>query len=232
MVAWFRERPWIYVPLRCTMAKDADGASRSLNSHTEIVIDAFPRSGNSFGTVAFQYAQIRRVAVAHHFHAAATILYGANHSIPSLTFIRDPDDACLSYALFRRTDDLYSVFQEYVAFYQLIMPVRKKLVVARFETVISDFGLVIRKVNDVFGTSFTSFEHSPENVSRVKAILAERTTRRFGSDGFKEGHGESPSEVKDGMKAKMVTLLHDESIREVRQKALNLYKALDDGADV
>ena len=232
IVAWFRARPWIYVPLRCATAKDADGVSRALNPRTEIVIDAFPRSGNSFATVAFQDAQVKNVAVAHHFHAAASILYGASHSIPSLTFVRNPDDACLSYALFSRTEDLDSVFQEYVNFYELILPVRQKLVVARFETVIRDFGLVVDKVNDVFGTKFTSFQHTPENVARVNAILAERTTRRHGIDGFGKGHGESPSAVKDELKADISTRLHDNSLHALRQKAISLHKTFDGGADV
>lgn len=232
VVAWFRARPWIYVPLRCSMAKDADGASRALNVNTDIVIDAFPRSGNSFATVAFQTAQTKSVAVAHHFHAAATILFAAKRSIPALTFIRNPDDACLSFALFRRTADLKSVFQDYLSFYELILPVRKKLVVARFETVIRDFGVVTVRVNDVYGTRFTPFVHTPENAARVEAILADRTSRQFGSDALAHGHGETPNAAKNTLKAEIATRLHDDSIQDLRVKAQAIYRIFADSADV
>lgn len=214
------------------MARDADGASRALNPKTDLVIDAFPRSGNSFATVAFQSAQEKNVAVAHHFHAAASILYAVKRSIPVLTFIRNPDDACVSFALFRRTADLRSVFQEYLTFYELIFPVRNKLVVAQFETVIRDFGIVVQKLNDVYGTDFTPFLHTPENAASVEAILARRTTRKFGADGLAEGHGETPNPAKNALKAEVAMMLHDESVQEVRQKAQAVYKIFADEADV
>ena len=232
IIAWFRARPSLYVPLRCSMAKDADGISRALNSRTDIVIDAFPRSGNSFATVAFQTAQTRKVAVAHHFHAAASILYAAQRSIPALTFIRNPDDACVSFALFRRTADLKSVFQEYLAFYELILPVRKKLVVARFETVIRDFGAVVHKLNEVYGTDFTPFLHTPENAASIEAILSKRTTRRFGVDALNHGHGETPNAAKNALKSEIATILQDDSIQEVRRKAQAVYRVFADDADV
>lgn len=214
------------------MAKDADGISRALNARTDIVIDAFPRSGNSFATVAFQTAQTRKVAVAHHFHAAASILYAAQRSIPALTFIRNPDDACVSFALFRRTADLRLVFQEYLAFYELILPVRRKLFVARFETVIRDFGLVTERVNEVYRTAFTPFVHTPENVAKVEAILADRTSRQFGIDGLAQGHGETPNAAKNALKAEIAERLQDDYIQDLRQKAQAIYRTFADAADV
>ncbi len=232
LVAWFRARPWIYVPLRCSMAKDADGVSRALNPRTNIVIDAFPRSGNSFATVAFQTAQTEKVSVAHHYHAAASILYAAKHSIPALTFIRNPEDACVSFALFRRTADLESVFDEYLRFYELILPVRNKLVVAKFETVIRDFGVVVHKLNEVYATSFTPFVHTPENAARVEEILSKRTTRKHGEDGLAKGHGETPNAAKNALKAEIAKRLEDESIQPIRKKAQDIYRIFADGADV
>ena len=41
--------------------------------HTELVIEAFPRSANTFATVAFQLSQPAPVRVAHHLHAPAQV---------------------------------------------------------------------------------------------------------------------------------------------------------------
>ena len=171
-------------------------------------------------------------AVAHHFHAAASILYAAQRSIPALTFIRNPDDACVSFALFRRTADLRSVFQEYLAFYELILPVRRKLVVARFETVIRDFGEVVRKLNEVYGTDFTPFFHTSENAAVIEAILEKRTTRMFGIDGPAKGHGETPNAAKNALKAEIAILLQDDSIQDVRRRAQAVYRMFADDSDV
>jgi hypothetical protein len=232
IVSWVRTKPWIYVPVRCAWAKDADGVSRALNSRTQIVIDAYPRSANSFATVAFQCCQTKPTFVAHHYHAAATIIYGAQHSIPSLTFVRHPDDACLSNALFQRTKQLRRVFQEYVNFYKPILPYRSKIVVAKFETVVKNYGVVIATVNDVYKTDFTLFDHTAENVSRVESILVSRTTRRFGAEAFSKGHGETPTQEKDKLKEELTPLLNEKSLQEVRQQAITLYRQFSDGADI
>jgi hypothetical protein len=232
IVSWIRRRPWVYVPLRCALAKDSEGASRALNSRTQILIDAYPRSANSFATVAFQMCQERPTAVAHHFHAAATVIFAALRSIPTLTIIRDPDDACISNALLEQASHLTRTFSDYVNFYEPIRPYREKMVVARFETVVTDLGQVIDVVNRRFGTSFTRFQHTPENVRRVKEFLAERTVRQFGSDGFEKGHGETPTVAKQQLKADLAPLLNDSILLPLRTRAKELFSYYHTTADV
>jgi len=214
------------------MAWDAEGVSRALNTRTQMIIDAFPRSANSFATVAFQHCQNREVAVAHHYHAAATILFGARRSIPTLTLIRNPDDACLSHAVFTQSASIDGAFREYVNFYKPIEHLRGDIVVARFDTVVENFGVVIDRVNDVFGTDFNTFAHTPENVSEVRQILSARTSRRFGDEGIRKGHGETPTAAKDALKAKMKSMLFEERLQGIRKEAHRLYDYFDRNADV
>src|SRR5687768_15078094 len=64
---------------------------------TELVIEAFPRSGNTFAVVAFQLAQARPVKIAHHLHAAAQVTRGVRLRKPTLVLIRDPLKAVSSH---------------------------------------------------------------------------------------------------------------------------------------
>ena len=52
--------------------------------------------------------------------------------------------------------------------------------VATFESVTSDFGGVVRAVNERFGTEFAVFEHTDENVARCFARIDEDHVRHFG----------------------------------------------------
>jgi len=214
------------------MAKDSEGLSRALNSQTQIVIDAYPRSANSFAVVAFQSCQVQDVAIAHHFHAPATVIYGVQHSIPTLTIIRNPDDACLSHAIFMGDSNLRAAFREYKNFYEPILKFRDRIVVAKFETVVTNYGVAIEKVNEKFGTSFNVFDHTPENVSLVKGRLENRTIQQFGSAGIHEGHGETPTVAKEERKAQLASQLEEKSLQRLRRQAIHLYEAFNRNADV
>jgi hypothetical protein len=44
---------------------------------TQLVIEGFPRSGNTFAVVAFEQAQRQSVRIAHHLHAPAQVMLAA-----------------------------------------------------------------------------------------------------------------------------------------------------------
>src|SRR5207247_8264431 len=46
-------------------------------AETEICIEGFPRSGNTFAVIAFQQAQTRTVSIAHHVHAPGSVIGAA-----------------------------------------------------------------------------------------------------------------------------------------------------------
>src|SRR5829696_5842518 len=62
----------------------------------QIIIEGFPRSGNTFAVVAFQQAQRESVRVAHHLHMPAQVVLAAQWGIPTLLLARKPTDAVLS----------------------------------------------------------------------------------------------------------------------------------------
>src|SRR2546427_7470725 len=55
---------------------------------TDILIEGFPRSANSFSVAAFRLAQGPPVEVAHHTHAPANAIAAFRRHIPALILIR------------------------------------------------------------------------------------------------------------------------------------------------
>ena len=85
--------------------------------------------------------------------------------LPTLVLIRRPTDAVTSYLVRRPTLTPDDALLEYLDFYRTAWPARDGFVVAPFEPVVSDFGAVIDRVNERFGTSFVALRERPEPVS-------------------------------------------------------------------
>src|SRR5689334_19049404 len=93
--------PWIFLPLSKVRPslRGYDDPPRAVSRGTEIVIEGFPRSANTFAVVAFRLAQQREIEIAHHLHAAAQIKHAINLKVPVIVLIREPSDAILSVAV-------------------------------------------------------------------------------------------------------------------------------------
>jgi len=141
---------------------------------TQIVIDSFPRSANTFVTVAFQISQPCSVRIAHHLHAPAQIIAGARMGIPILVPVRDPRAAAVSLTIRSSYISLDQALRAHARFHERVLPYRAACHVALFEEVTSDLGAVIDNLNAHFGSTFTRFEHTSENVERVYALIEER----------------------------------------------------------
>lgn len=168
----------------------------AVTNRTEIVIEGFPRSGNSFAVAAFRAAQSRTVEIATHLHAPAQIVSAARKSIPVLVVIRNPVDAVISL----RALDIEShslglsplfnwssgqLLRNYIRFYTSIIPHKDKYVLGLFEEVTKDFGSVVRKINQRFNTNFSIFDHTENNVRQV-----------FENQMFHAGPSKSREEIK------------------------------------
>jgi hypothetical protein len=169
-------RPRLYLALARRGGKDG-----LVDRSTELVIEGFPRCANSFAEAAFRLAQERPVRLAHHAHAAAHVLVAVEAGVPTLVLVRDPDQAVPS--RIARDPDIYRPedgYREFIAFYRRIRPAATGFVAADFAQITADFGAVIRRINERFGTAFAEFASSPENVRRAYGLIDELALHRLG----------------------------------------------------
>jgi hypothetical protein len=149
--------PW-YLPIRRLVATSGD----NLASDTELVIEGFPRSGNTFAEAAFRKAASQPVKLAHHSHAAAQVVQAVKWKLPCLVLIREPVEAARSLLMHHpETVSEESCLREYSSFYETVRPARAGYVLARFDTLTRDVGVVIDAVNRRFNTSFEKLTHTP-----------------------------------------------------------------------
>ena len=152
---------------------------RVVTPETQLCLEGFPRSANSFARVAFNRAQSERVRIANGLHVPAQVIRAARWRIPTLVLIRSPKDAVLSFAI-RDPISLDQAFRYYLSFYETVEAYREAYVLGLFEEVTEDFGQVIRRINDRFGTTFSPFRHDARNVEDVFARIERNSRKRFG----------------------------------------------------
>jgi hypothetical protein len=214
---WFQihagGHPTVYFSLYRLLRQDL---SRIVTPDTQLVIEGFPRSGNSFARRAFVMAQnesFDKTRLAHHMHVPAQVVRAAQWQIPTLVLIRRPRDAVLSFAVW----DPISVDQAlkyYVSFYETCEKYRDAFVLGRFEEVTEDFGQVIKRINDKFGTTFSLFRHEQDNVGKLFADMETYARTKYGGTIW-ERKLHRPSAVKDRMKHEIE---HD--LENPKQKSL------------
>ncbi|HYG71565.1 MAG TPA: hypothetical protein VEC15_04670 [Actinomycetota bacterium] len=197
-----------------------------LGPGTEVVIEGHPRSANSFSVVAFEVAQGRRTAIAHHTHAPGHVLAAVRSGVPAIVLIRDPADAVLEFLLIRPRLDPEQAVRAWTSFYTTVRPALGRAVLAPFPVVTTDFGRVIRVVNERNGTTFVPFEHTPENQQRCFEAMDAYWTSRAGEGREKELKVGRPSEERERLAAELRPILARGAAGRALADASALYERL------
>lgn len=212
--------PALYLPLcrlrpktrRVTVGKD-----------TELVIEGYPRSANTFAVAAFLLAQGRPVKLARHLHAPAQVIAAAKKGIPTLVLVRNPRDAVLSQCMRAPHISIEQALKDYVRFYRSVLPYKDKYVIGRFEEVTTNFGSVIQRINERFGTNFKLFEHTEENLKKVFQRVEEMDKKDTGLPYVKEETVARPSPKREKLKRSLQEKLNTPRAKRLLLKAEKVY---------
>jgi len=150
------------------------GTARQLTDQTQLVIEGYPRSGNTFASRAIEFAATDPIVVSSHVHVPAGVIRAVRLHYPTLVLIRQPLDSICSEKIAAPHASLTNVTHAWIHYHQKIWPYRHGFVVATFDEVVTDFGSVTKRVNDRFGTSFACFVNSDENKQAVFDAIEER----------------------------------------------------------
>lgn len=194
-----------------------------IDDQTEIVIEGYPRSANSFTVAAFDMAQERAVDIVHHLHSPAVIHWAVRRRLPVMVLVRKPVDAVASLLMrspFMTADRL---LKDYVRFFSRVIPVKDRVLIVRFEEAVDDLGAVVQRCNARFGTSFVVPEMTAAYKERCFARLKDVETRmRHAVDEF---YTARPSTARDEQKESIRRAVEDGHPDLVR-RANAVYEAM------
>ena len=198
-----------------------------IGPETEIVIEGFPRSGNTFAVAAFHEAQLPHdVQMAHHAHVPAQLLEGVREGLPALLVVRTPAESVLSLAVRAPEIGVAGALRGWIRFHDPLLPALDGIVVATFEQVVADLGAVVGRINGRFGTTFRPFAPTPENVEAILERIHAWDLNTFGDDGGADRGGGGPSGSREALKEARRAEYDRARLAGARAKAERIYAAL------
>ena len=203
--------------------------NRMLNSNTEIVIEGFPSSANSFAVAAFRIAQNREVCLAHHMHDSSQLIAAVKANIPAIALIRFPDDAIVSYVVrfsnFSNEEEVIKIINnqlnQYIDFYRRIVKYKKSLVIADFKILTSSYDSIIKQVNNKYGKNFNLFFCNNKNIEQVFAHIDRHNKQRLGY--INEKNVARPSIDREKIKEELKCCLDSLRLKKLLIISRNLY---------
>lgn len=191
-----------------------------VSKDTEVVIEGFPRSANSFAREAFMTNQ-PQTRYATHVHSSAQVVRACGWKIPTLVLMRDPRGAVCGDVAFGcelagrdphavMASEINDSLRRYVAFYERIEPFHKGFFIGHFPEVTKDFGAVMKRFNEYFGAGFVVFAHTKEGAERITSMS------------FHMG----PRAKRDAIKAVVHGKYDDEASMALKDRAQSVYERL------
>lgn len=170
---------------RAVLLLDPSHRHRRVTKRTALVIDGYPRSGNTYARAAFDYMNGTEMRVSSHLHHPDAIVRAVTLGLPALVLIREPRATMGSMVQF---DDRLSggrVLETWCLYYRTIEPYLDRIVLADFSEAIGDFGAVVERINERFGTAFKPYRQTPETDEELQAVI-DRVARIHQPDRFED----------------------------------------------
>jgi hypothetical protein len=217
---WLERFPGIYLGLLRLKRRNHWSRVWIVERDTDVVIEGFPRSANSFARAAFHSVQ-PGLKYATHVHSSAQVVQACRWSVPAMVLLRNPEGAVCGLVAFdwelggRNPSEIDAaavdrVLRRYLDFYEPLERYRSDFFVAHFPEVVADFGRVMRGFNERFGKNHGAFSHTPES---ARALMD------------KSPHI-GPQESREKIKSVVAGVYRNNASPELKKRAEKIYRFL------
>jgi hypothetical protein len=201
------------------------GTSRRITARTQVVVEGFPRSGNTFAAAALRHVGGGGLVIASHVHTPSQVVLATRRGIPTLVVVRRPVDSVASLLIAAPHVHFDRALEEWTDHYRRMWALRDALVVATFDQVTDDFGSVLDRLNSRFGLELPGFAHEPDELAAVMSIMAADHQRYHEGD---ERSAPWPVERRDATRAWIVDQLNSASYASLVADANEWFERLDE----
>jgi hypothetical protein len=197
----------------------------AVRADSDLVIEGVPRSANTFAVVALKMAQPAPIKVGRHLHSIAHVRRGVQLGKPTLVVIRQPRECILSHAILEPQFGLELLLKEYIEFYEGVERLGESVTLGEFREITNNYGVVIRRLNERFGTHFREFDSSAENIKRCYELIDEEERQKTGKPA-RPIYVSRPTEEREAKKCELASALDEPSIQKWVVKAEQVYARL------
>jgi hypothetical protein len=225
---WFRYRFNCYEPyLKLIEWKHRARPDRYIRPDTELVIEGFGRSASSYAVAAFEVAQDRPVRSAHHTHASAQVVKAARLRLPTIVIVKNPDEVALSHMVRHPRVGPRTILRAWIRFHGTVAGVADDVLVITLDELDADYGSVIRRLNERFGTQYVP----PPGTEEFDRRVHEEMWQRHLDQGRPDLHFGRPTPERQRAKEAVRERLEAPGIADLRRSANRLYDKLTGAGD-
>jgi adenylate kinase family enzyme len=187
----------------------------------DFVFDGFPRSGNTFGSRLLASTQGGTIRVRSHMHCPPYFLGALETQTPVCLAIRQPEDAVISWFIYKHRLPLEGVLKLYIDFHKVLLPYRSNILVLIFPTITQHFKYVLRLINKRFQLNLTI----PENLSELEAEALRFIDKRYddSQEAFRLRKVSRPHEERDKIKIKVRERIRLPRYHKLMEEARHVY---------
>jgi len=142
---------------------------------TDIVIEGYPRSSNSFAIWMLHVLEGEsfRLNIGHHTHDVDNLRLAEHFNVPSAVLIRAPEDAILSFMIYSDAS-VEAATTRYETFYEGTLALARMPMVLPFEMVTRDFNQVVDRINRLTGEDIPRSTDLEAHTARAYEMARER----------------------------------------------------------
>ncbi|HTT94924.1 MAG TPA: hypothetical protein VMF55_09640 [Solirubrobacterales bacterium] len=177
---------------------------------TDVCIEGYPRSGNSFAVESFRQAN-PAARIAHHVHVPSQITRALSLRIPAALVIRDPADAVTSFAIYwGGRIPIGILLGNYIDFHRALEDKLDEIAICPFELFADRPAYVAKAVDRRFGTTYAAkagsmlSEGEGESRARILSAIESSHVQRFGGDAVRSP---APTDAKRELKTAVLAEL-------------------------
>lgn len=159
------------------------GASRRIERTTRLVVEGFPRSGNTYASVALRHALDldRPGLLASHVHTPSQVKLAVRRGLPTVLVVREPAEAVASLLVAAPHVRPAAAMREWVHHHRVLLGVRDRIVVTTLAEVTNDLAGLVDRINQRFDCDFAIPAAAPA-AEVVLATMTEQHRRVYGAD--------------------------------------------------
>ena len=169
----------IFLPL--LLRATPKGLSRTLTPDTDLVVEGYPRSGNTFAVTALEFANPDAV-IKSHAHFPAQVRAAVARNLPTMICVRRPVDSVASLLIAFPHIRISAALREYIHHHREMLKVADDVLVVPFETITSDLTSVIDEIEARWGLRLQPFSHSASDTEDVFRRIDERNRLDHGKE--------------------------------------------------
>ena len=126
---------------------------RIVNRRTEICLEGYQRSGNTFFHEYFKLFN-KECNIADHVHTTYQLRRAIKKKIPTVVIIRNPRDVILSGKVSNEQLSISVIAWTYKKYLQYVLEMSDEMLIVRFEEVISHPQQIVISINERYNTTF------------------------------------------------------------------------------